>query len=100
MDPLSGAQRKWLRGMAHGLDPVVRLGKQGLSEAVLREIDAALDSHELIKVQAPGSKDEKREIARRLEERLGAAAVGSIGHILILYRRHPDPERRTLDLPA
>ena len=96
---LTGAQRKWLRGRAHGLEPVVRLGRHGLSEPVLREIAAALDIHELIKIQAPGSKEEKREIAGRIEERLGAETVGAIGHVLILFRRQPDPERRVLDLP-
>ena len=97
---LTAAQRKWLRGRAHALEPVVRLGKQGLSDAVLREVSAALDVHELIKIQAAGSKDEKRKIAADIESRLGADLVGAIGHVLILFRRNPDPERRTLDLPA
>lgn len=99
-DPLTSTERKWLRGLAHPLEPVVRLGKRGLSEPVLREIDAALDAHELIKVQAPGAKEEKREIARHIEESLGAELVGAIGHILILFRRNPDPERRTVDLQS
>jgi RNA-binding protein len=98
--PLTGAQRKWLRGQAHGLDPVVRLGKNGLTDSVLREIDAALEVHELIKIQAPGAKEEKREVAREIEERLKATEVGTIGHVLILFRRNPDPERRVVELPG
>lgn len=96
---LTNAQRKWLRGQAHPLEPVVRLGKHGLTEPVLREIEAALDVHELIKVQAPGSRDEKREIAGQIEERLGAEVVQAIGHVLVLFRCQSDPERRVLDLP-
>lgn len=96
---LSGAQRKWLRGMAHSLKPVVQIGKNGLTDAILQQIDAALDDHELIKVQAPATKEEKQELARRIEEAVGAEAVGLIGHILILYRRNPDPEKRLYDLP-
>ncbi len=96
---LTGAQRKWLRGQAHNLRPVVQLGRQGLSEAVLAQIDAALEAHELIKVQAPAPRQEKEELAARLRDRLGAEAVGIIGHVLILYRRHPDPERRRIVPP-
>ncbi|HVR99877.1 MAG TPA: ribosome assembly RNA-binding protein YhbY [Thermoanaerobaculia bacterium] len=96
---LTGAQRKWLRGQAHSLKPVVQLGKQGLSEAVIQQVDAALDDHELIKVQAVGDKEEKQEIGARLAAELGAEAVGLIGHILILYRQQPDREKRKIQLP-
>lgn len=96
---LKGSQRKWLRGQAHSLKPVVQIGRNGLSEGTLREIDLALDNHELIKVQAVAPKDEKQEMARQIEEELGAEAVGLIGHILILYREHEDPEERRFELP-
>jgi RNA-binding protein len=99
MEKLKGSQRKWLRGQAHSLRPVVQIGQKGLSEAALREVDAALDIHELIKVQAPGPKEDKQEIARRIEEELGAEAVGLIGHMILLYRRNPDPEKRRIELP-
>lgn len=100
MEKLKGSQRKWLRGQAHGLRPVVQIGQKGLSEAALREVDAALDVHELIKIQAPGPKEDKQEIARRIEEELGAEAVGLIGHMILLYRRNPDPEKRRIELPG
>lgn len=96
---LKGSQRKWLRGQAHSLKPVVQIGRNGLSEGTLREIDLALDAHELIKVQAVAPKDEKQELARQIEEELGAETVGLIGHILILYREHSDPEQRRFELP-
>jgi RNA-binding protein len=100
MAKLTGSQRKWLRGQAHALKPMVQIGRQGLSESALRQIDAALADHELIKVQAVGSKDEKQEMARQIEEATGAEAVGLIGHILILYREHPDPDERRFELPG
>lgn len=99
MAKLKGSQRKWLRGQAHSLRPIVQIGQKGLSEATFREVDLALDSHELIKVQAVASKEEKQEIGRQIEEELGAQVVGLIGHILILYRRHPDPDQRRIRLP-
>jgi RNA-binding protein len=96
--PLTGAQRKWLRGQAHALNPVVRLGKQGLTDGVLSEIDLALESHELIKVQG-NSKEENRELAAAVAEQLGAEAVGMIGHVAIFFRPHPDPDERKVVPP-
>jgi len=99
MAKLKGSQRKWLRGHAHSLKPVVQIGRAGLAEGTLREVDLALDAHELIKVQAVAPKEEKQELARQIEEALGAETVGIIGHILILYRQSSDPEQRRFELP-
>jgi RNA-binding protein len=100
MAKLKGSQRKWLRGQAHSLRPVVQIGRLGLTENALREIDFALETHELIKVQAAAPKEEKQEMARRIEKELRAETVGMIGHILILYRRQPDPELRRIEIPG
>jgi RNA-binding protein len=100
MAKLKGSQRKWLRGQAHSLRPVVQIGRLGLTENALREIDFALETHELIKVQAAAPKEEKQEIAGRIEKELAAELVGMIGHILILYRRQPDPELRRIEIPG
>src|SRR5436305_7322081 len=99
MTKLTGTERKYLRGQAHSLKPLVRIGKQGLTEGARHEIDAALDNHELIKVHAPGTKEEKQDLTRRIEEGTGAAAVGMIGHVIILYREQPDPEKRRVEIP-
>jgi len=99
MANLTGFQRKALRGQAHSLKPLVRIGKQGLTEGALHEIDAALDSHELIKVHAPGTKEEKQDLAHRIEAATDATAVGQIGHVLILYREQADPEKRKVAVP-
>lgn len=100
MAELKGSLRKWLRGQAHSLRPVVQIGRQGLTAGTLREIDFALETHELIKIQAAVPKEEKREMAERIAAELGAETVGQIGHILILYRRQTDPELRKIELPA
>lgn len=99
MANLTSAQRKWLRGMSHALRPVVQIGKQGLTEATLRQVDEALNDHELIKVQAVVPREEKDEVAARLASELGAEVAGHIGHVIILYREHPDPEERVIELP-
>ena len=99
MADLSSAQRKWLRGMAHSLKPVVQVGRQGLTAGVIRQVDTALDLHELVKVQAVAPREEKNAIAERLAAELGAAVAGRIGHVILLFRQHPDPEKRLYELP-
>ncbi len=88
---LSAAQRKALRAKAHGLDPLVRIGDAGLSDAVVRETDIALTAHGLIKVRVFGDDREAREtIGATLCERLGCALVQSIGKLLVLWREQPE----------
>jgi RNA-binding protein len=99
MANLTSSQRKWLRGQAHELRPVVQIGRQGLTEGALRQVDEALSNHELIKVQLPAPREQKDEIAARLASELGAETAGRIGHILILYRQQPDPEKRSIEFP-
>lgn len=82
---LSGKQRKWLRGRAHHLAAVVRVGHSGTTEAVLREVDHALEVHELIKVRCYRP-EAKRQWATDLARATGAELCGLIGHTAILYR--------------
>ena len=96
---LTGIQRKHLRGLAHGLDPVVQVGQKGLTEGVLTEIDRALEHHELVKIKIAADRDERREIAGTIVERLGPELVGSIGTMAILFRRNLDREAWKIRLP-
>ncbi|HYM43420.1 MAG TPA: ribosome assembly RNA-binding protein YhbY [Steroidobacteraceae bacterium] len=91
---LSERQRRHLRGLAHALKPVVRLGNAGLTEAVVRETARALDDHELIKVKAPGGDREARDgIFATLAARTDSALVHRIGNVAVLYRPHPELPR-------
>ncbi len=88
---LTPAQRKDKRGEAHHLDPVVLIGNDGLTSAVLKEADAALDAHGLIKVRMFSDQREAREAALlQLADQLGAAPVQHIGKLLVLWRPMPD----------
>ena len=99
MNPLSSAQRKHLRSQAHHLDPAVMVGKQGLTDAVVASVAEALEAHELIKVRFNEFKKQKKELAAEIARRTGAQIAGIIGHVLILYRQHPDEEKRRIALP-
>lgn len=88
---LSSRQRKYLKGLAHQLDPVVRIGKGTVSEGVVAETQQALESHELIKVRIEAEEGtDRREMAIVLADRTGSALVGTIGKIAILFRQRAD----------
>lgn len=96
---LTRDERLELRARAHPLNPTVLLGNQGLTEAVMKEIDRALAAHELIKVRVPGDDREQREaIYQAVADALDAGRVQAIGKLLVLYRPRPPeeaPERST-----
>ena len=97
---LTGKQKRYLRGLAHALKPVAHIGKNGASEAFLRELDDALDIHELVKVKFVEHKDAKNEISAQIVDHLGCAVAGKVGHLLILFRPSSRDERRQIRLPA
>jgi RNA-binding protein len=101
MMELTRDQRLHLRAQAHGLQPVVMIGSNGLTDAVIREIALNLDAHELIKVRVLGDDREQRE--RWFGEictTLGCAPVQHIGKLLVLYRPTKEGKSKiTLDKP-
>ncbi len=99
MSQLTGQQRKYLRGLAHAMQPVVQVGQGGLSDALVAAVDQGLTDHELIKVRFGDFKEQRRELSVAVAERVGAEVAGLIGHVVILYRPRPDPEKRRIVLP-
>ena len=82
-----------LRTRAHHLNPVVMIGQHGLTEAVIRETETALNAHELIKVRVLGDeRDERLLIGEELCAATGAQLVQHIGKLLVLYRERADDE--------
>jgi len=99
MQPLTSAQRKHLRSQAHHLDAVILIGKQGVTDPLVRATDDALLAHELIKVRFNVHKEEKKALTEALCERTGSALAGMLGHVAILYRPHPEDDKRRIVLP-
>ena len=88
---LTTADRRALRADAHHLDPVVMIGGDGLTPAVLKEADSALKAHGLIKVRVLGDDRTAREaIYAQLCDQLNAAPIQHIGKLLVLWRPMPE----------
>ncbi|HVR43922.1 MAG TPA: ribosome assembly RNA-binding protein YhbY [Thermoanaerobaculia bacterium] len=95
---LTPRQRKHLRGLAHALEPTVRVGRAGVTTEVAAETDRTLEAHELIKVKIEAEGSERRAgLAAELARRTAAALVGTIGKIAILYRRRE--KKPKIELP-
>ena len=101
MEALKGFQKKYLKGLAHGLKPVVFIGQKGLTDNLYASIREALNTHELIKVKFSEFKEKRQKtgMAEVIEIEAGCRLVGIIGHVAIFYRQHPDLEERKIKLP-
>jgi RNA-binding protein len=92
---LTPAQRKDHRAQAHHIDPVVAIGSDGLTDAVRRELDLALNAHGLIKVRVfSDDRDARNTLFASLAYDLNAAPIQHIGKLLIFWR--PMPEKETV----
>ncbi len=88
---LNDKQRRYLRGLAHPLKPVILIGNAGVSEGVVAETRRALQDHELIKVRMTGAEREARDAAlESLARDTGSVLVGRIGHVATLYKKRSD----------
>lgn len=95
---LNNQQLRYLRGLAHDLKPVILVGNKGVTDALVAELDLALEHHELVKIRiAAEDRDARDEAAVALAQRVSAEKVQRIGHTLTLYRRNADEPR--IELP-
>jgi RNA-binding protein len=90
MTALTGKQRRHLRALGHGLDPVVRVGKGGITDGLVAAVSQALEDHELIKVKVlEESPQDRKQTAGQIAERCDACEVQVLGRNVLLYRPHP-----------
>lgn len=86
---LSQNQKKHLRGLGHALEPVVLIGQQGLTDAVVREMASALAVHELLKVRVRvGDRATRSQILSTLAERTSSELVQTIGNVGLFYKKN------------
>ena len=95
---LTGKQRSFLKGLANNIEPIFQLGKNGLSENFIRQVDDALEARELVKINVlKNSIEDTTEVASRLSEELNAEFVQSIGRRFVIYRE--SIENKKIELP-
>lgn len=92
---LTAAQIRFLRGQAHELRAILQVGGKGVTDAVVAELDGALEHHELVKLRiASDDRDEREAIISDLAGRSGAALVQKIGKVAVLYRPTSEGKRQ------
>lgn len=88
---LSNPQKRYLRGLAHDLKPIVLVGAKGVTPSLVAELDQALEQHELVKVKVAAEDRETRDAwIAELAGQSEADLVSRIGHTAVLYRRSKD----------
>jgi RNA-binding protein len=91
--------QKFLRTVAHSLNPVVTLAQKGLTENVTKELHRALKEHELIKVKVlAADRDSRRALTQEICDLTGAELVQSIGNVAVLYKASEKPDPRLSNL--
>ncbi|AEI42715.1 ribosome assembly RNA-binding protein YhbY [Paenibacillus mucilaginosus] len=96
---LTGKQKRYLRSLAHHLDPIFQVGKGGVNEHIIRHINDAIETRELIKVTVLNNCMEDRdEVAQQLADGAKAELVQVIGKIVVLYKE--SREHKTIELPV
>ena len=99
MNNLSSSERKYLRSQAHHLEPVVLIGKNGIKDGTIESINKVLQTRELIKIKFREFKDEKLSLSEKIAELSNSQVVGVIGHTVIIFRQHPDYDKRQIHIP-
>ena len=99
MNNLSSSQRSYLRSEAHHLEPVVLIGKHGITDGTIDAIDRVLEARELIKIKFREFKDEKLSLSEKITELTNSQVIGVIGHTVIIFRQNPDSDKRQIHIP-
>jgi RNA-binding protein len=98
--PLTGPQKTYLRGQGQTLEPIIKVGKAGLTPEFFKELQKQLNNHELIKLRFVGiERDARAALIDQIVDEGRCVCVGSVGHTALFYRHQSDPARRQITLP-
>jgi RNA-binding protein len=87
---LTNSEKRDLKARAQRLEPVVKLGHGGMSEAFLQSLDTALTQHGLVKMKFSDHKEEKKTLIPQMAERTSSAVVMQVGNVAVFYRPKPE----------
>ncbi len=92
-ETLSNNQKKYLRGLAHHLNPIIIIGSNGITNALMEELDNTLEHHELLKIKITlGDRDEREEMIQFILSQTQALLVQTIGKTCVIYRQREETE--------
>jgi RNA-binding protein len=94
---LNNRQIRYLKALGQKLDPVVVIGRNGVSDGFLKSLDEALAIHELVKVRFGEFKEEKKTLAPELAAKSASHLVQRVGNVALLFRQQPDAEKRKIN---
>ena len=89
---MNSAKLKQFKAQAHLLKPVLTIGQAGLTESVLNELEITLDTHELIKIKIRAERDDRKTIQAEIISASKSELIQSIGQIIVIYRKKPEPK--------
>ncbi len=97
---LTQNQKKYLKGLAHHLNPMIQIGNNGVSDNLLAELERTLDHHELLKIKInDGDREIRKTIIEQVVVHTGAELVQTIGKTFVLYRANPEKKNSDIRLP-
>src|SRR5271169_6475520 len=97
---LTSRQTSQLRSLAQRLEPILHLGKAGVTDAFLASVEQALNDHELIKIKFTAFKETKKPLAEEIATRTNSELAGIVGHVAVFYRAQTDPAKRRVPLES
>ena len=86
LEPLTNPQIRKFKAAAQLMEPMLKVGKAGLSEGFVRTVSEMLDKHELVKIKFAEHKEQKKELAPLLAEKTGSHLVMRVGNVMVLHR--------------
>jgi RNA-binding protein len=92
LEPLNNLQIRKFKAAAQRLEPMLKVGKAGLSEGFTRSVDMALAQHELVKIKFAEFKEQKKELAPQLAEKTASHLIMRVGNVMVLHRPKPASE--------
>jgi RNA-binding protein len=100
MLPLTNAKIRELKAKGQHLEPVLKIGKEGLTPEFYAALAEAFNHHELLKVKFAGHKEEKKELAPQIAEKSGSELIMRVGNVLVLYKPKPAAGEPAAEEPA
>lgn len=95
--PLTNSQVRKFKAAAQRLEPLLKIGKAGLSDAFVRAVAEELDRHELVKIKFSEFKEEKKTLAPILAEKTGSHLIMRVGNVMVLHRPKPPEKEAAAD---